>query len=164
MNLSIISLPPGGAPACERLLRSLPGWFGIEEAIVHYASVLETYETSVAMAGDEIAGFITIKRHNPFAAEIYVIAVREALHRHGIGRRLVAHAERRLRAESVEFLQVKTLGPSRPSEHYEATRRFYEALGFRPLEESTAIWPGNPCLIMVKKLENKEDGGEGHAR
>lgn len=61
-------------------------------------------------------------------------------------------------------LSITPLPPGGPSEHYAATRRFYEALGFRPLEESAAIWgPVNPCLIMVKKLENREDGSEGHA-
>ena len=50
-------------------------------------------------------------------------------------------------------LQVKTLGPSHPSEHYAATRQFYVARGFRPLEELTEIWgEDNPCLIMVKRL------------
>ena len=58
-----------------------------------------------------------------------------------------------LRARDVEYLQVKTLGPSDPSEHYAATRHFYSARGFRPLEELTAIWgEANPCLIMIKHL------------
>ena len=34
---------------------------------------------------------------------------------------------------------MKTLGPSRPSEPYARTRDFYEAQGFVPLEERTAI-------------------------
>jgi hypothetical protein len=30
---------------------------------------------------------------------------------------------------------------------------FYEAVGFKPLEETSQIWDEhNPCLIMVKKL------------
>jgi hypothetical protein len=41
-----------------------------------------------------------------------------------------------LRARSVEFLQVKTLGPSRPDERHDRTRRFYEHMGLRPLEEN----------------------------
>jgi hypothetical protein len=52
----------------------------------------------------------------------------------------------------LEYLQVKTLGPSRPDPGYEATRRFYEASGFRPLEELHGLWPGNPCLLLVKRL------------
>lgn len=47
---------------------------------------------------------------------------------------------------------MKTLGPSHPSPEYAATRRFYEACGFRGLEELHDLWPDNPCLIMVKPL------------
>jgi hypothetical protein len=48
---------------------------------------------------------------------------------------------------------VKTLGPSRRSERYERTRRFYEARGFVPLEELAGFWDeNNPCLILVKHL------------
>jgi hypothetical protein len=54
--------------------------------------------------------------------------------------------------DRVEFLQVKTLGPTRPDEGYDRTRRFYAQLGFRPLEEIRDLWPENPCLIMVKAL------------
>jgi hypothetical protein len=25
-------------------------------------------------------------------------------------------------------------------------------MGFEPLEEITGMWPGNPCLLMVKVL------------
>ncbi len=53
----------------------------------------------------------------------------------------------------MECLQVKTLGPSHPDEHYARTRRFYESRGFRPLEEIDSIWDEtNPCLIMVKRI------------
>ena len=71
----------------------------------------------------------------------------------GLGMALLQAAEEYLRARGVEYLQVKTLGPSEPSEHYAATRSFYAARGFRPLEELTAIWgEANPCLLMVKHL------------
>ena len=50
-------------------------------------------------------------------------------------------------------MQVKTLGPSHPSERYARTRTFYEALDFIPLEETTSFWGvGNPCLILVRVL------------
>ena len=53
----------------------------------------------------------------------------------------------------VRVLEVKTFGPSGRSEEYERTRRFYETIGFLPLEETTALWgPENPCLILVKPL------------
>jgi len=62
-------------------------------------------------------------------------------------------AEEELRAEGVRYLQVKTLGPSRPDDEYERTRRFYEARGFVPLEEMFGVWlEDDPMLILVKAL------------
>ena len=57
-----------------------------------------------------------------------------------------------LRDRGVEYLQVKTLGPSRPDAGYERTRGFYEARGFVPLEELHDLWDANPCLLLVKRL------------
>ncbi len=58
-----------------------------------------------------------------------------------------------LKCQGVEYLQVKTLGPSSPDDHYEKTRAFYLAMGFRPLEEFRRIWDeANPCLIFIKSL------------
>jgi hypothetical protein len=57
-----------------------------------------------------------------------------------------------------QLLEVKTLGPSYPSEHYERTRRFYERRGFVSLEELHGLWPNNPCLIMVKFLSAPSPG------
>jgi len=62
-------------------------------------------------------------------------------------------AEEELRADRVRYLQVKTLGPSRPGDGYERTRRFYVARGFVALEELVGVWPeDNPMLILVKAL------------
>ncbi len=58
-----------------------------------------------------------------------------------------------LLADGVELLQVKVLGPSQPDASYEQTRQFYARMGFQPLEEIHDLWPGNPCLIMVKILQ-----------
>ena len=72
-------------------------------------------------------------------------------HRHGIGRALLTRAEAYVRGR--RFLTVKTLAPSHPDENYRATRRFYEAMGFLPLEELPELWgPQNPCLVMIKTL------------
>jgi ribosomal protein S18 acetylase RimI-like enzyme len=81
------------------------------------------------------------------------MAVAPAMHRRGIGRALVETLEADLIADGVELLQVKTLGPSLPDASYDQTRRFYRRMGFRPLEEIGGLWPGNPCLIMVKVLD-----------
>jgi hypothetical protein len=45
------------------------------------------------------------------------------------------------------------LSPPHEIAEYAATRRFYLAMGFKPLEEFTGVWgDGNPCLLMAKAL------------
>jgi GNAT superfamily N-acetyltransferase len=152
--MSVVELvdPDERARACGALLRSLPEWFGIEEAIESYERQIRELPTLGVCEDGDVVGLLALKRHSDWSAEILVMAVRRELHGQGLGRRLVAAAEDYLGARNVEYLQVKTLGPSRPSRGYEATRRFYAACGFRPLEEIDGLWPGNPCLVMVKRL------------
>ena len=136
----------------EQILRALPGWFGIEESIIEYVRDLQRMETLIAEVSGEPVGFLTIKGHNESSAEIHVMAVLSVFHGRGCGRQLVEEAEQWLRSLSVEFLQVKTLSPSRPNSHYERTRGFYEHLGFRPLEENDLWGDTDPCLMLVKHL------------
>jgi GNAT superfamily N-acetyltransferase len=153
-SYAIRRLAPGESAVCERMLRDLPQWFGIEEALVSYVRDTETMETWMACAGDAgPVGFVTLRRHNEHSAEIQVMAVSPAWHRRGVGRALVKHAESVLCERGVDFLQVKTLGPSRPNEHYARTREFYRSMGFVPLEENRLWGEVNPCLILVKHLE-----------
>ncbi len=143
----------------DRLLRSLPDWFGIESSNAAYvasAATLPTYLATPAAgehgAESQAVGVLLAHRHFPGAAEIHLMAVEPSLHRRGVGRALVEALERDLVADGVRFLQVKTLGPSDPDAGYQRTRQFYAGVGFEPLEEITGLWPGNPCLIMVKPL------------
>ncbi len=51
------------------------------------------------------------------------------------------------------YLTVKTLSSTHPDPDYAETRAFYAAMGFVPLMELPDLWdPGNPCLVMLKKL------------
>ncbi|MDP2995169.1 MAG: GNAT family N-acetyltransferase [Anaerolineales bacterium] len=138
---------------CVPILRTLPDWFGIEEAILDYEREIEHLPTFLAKTDGSVLGFLSLKQHNPFSAEIHVMAVHPSAQRGGIGRALVVAAEVHARGLGVEYMQVKTLGPSRPEDGYARTRAFYEALGFRPLEEFKQIWDeNNPCLVMVKRM------------
>ena len=146
----------------ERLLRKLPAWFGIESSVLEYiesARRLPAYlawprgPASPGHPPGLAAGVLLAVRHFPRAAEIYLLAVDPAVHRQGAGRALVSALEADLSADDVEFLQVKTLGPSHPDPGYARTRQFYASVGFQPLEEITGLWPGNPCLIMIKTLQ-----------
>jgi GNAT superfamily N-acetyltransferase len=143
-----VSDPQVRSRLCESVLRELPDWFGIEEATAAYIRDVADLPTFAA----DGHGFLSIKLHTPRAAELYVMGVRPEHHRQGLGTALLAAAEDYLREQGVEYLQVKTLGPSWPDEGYERTRRFYEARGFVPLEEIHGLWERNPCLVMVKRL------------
>jgi GNAT superfamily N-acetyltransferase len=138
---------------CRSVLGALPEWFGIEESVRQYIRDVADLPT-FGVGGD---AFLSLKLHTEVAAEVYVMGVRPERQGQGLGTALVEAAESFLRPLGVEYLQVKTLGPSRPSPHYARTRRFYESRGFRPLEELKGFWnEENPCLIMVKHL-----GGAG---
>ena len=152
MTFAITTMRPEMAETCEQILRALPEWFGIEEAIVSYRKDIETMPTWVAVDDDRIVGFLTVSHHNEYSAEIQVMGVFKEYHRKGVGRAMVVHIEKLLREQKVEYLQVKPLGPSRECHEYELTRRFYASLGFRPLEENNLWGEANPCLIMVKRL------------
>lgn len=96
---------------------------------------------------------MTLLQHSPYAAEIYVMGIREEAHRQGIGRTLIEHGMSYLCGLGVEYLQVKTLSPSRPDEHYDRTSHFYLSCGFDLLEEIPELWgKENPCLIIVQKI------------
>ncbi len=112
----------GKGALCEAVLRSLPDWFGIEEAVRQYALDIDCLPTFLVMDGDRALGFLSVKIHNEYSAEVYVMGVRQEAQRQGIGRGLVGKAEAFLREQGIEYLQVKTLGPSRLDEHYARTR------------------------------------------
>lgn len=121
---------------CNRILRALPKWFGIETAIVNYTRAVESMPMFVAEteSGDAVA-FLSLNFHNEYNAEIHVIAVLPERHGKGLGTHLVNTAEAYARKRGARYLTVKTLSPSQPNEEYEKTRQFYQSVGFVPLEE-----------------------------
>jgi ribosomal protein S18 acetylase RimI-like enzyme len=144
---------PGPAADCECILRALPEWFGLEAAIQSYAATIPSLPTFLAKVGGQTIGFLSLKQHNPYSAEIYVMGVLPAFQHSGIGRALLEKAEGYAKSQQIEYLQVKTLGPSNDDANYAKTRAFYASMGFRPLEEFKQIWDeNNPCLVMVKRI------------
>jgi ribosomal protein S18 acetylase RimI-like enzyme len=147
------------ASNCEPILRSLPAWFGIETELCQYVRDIDCLPTFLAWQNEKVAGFLTLKQHNPLAAEVLVMGVMPTMQGLGIGSGLMQKAEMWLCEQGVLYLQVKTLGPSCDDEHYARTRAFYEAMGFVAMEELKQIWDeANPCLIMVKKLDMSLSG------
>jgi coenzyme F420-0:L-glutamate ligase/coenzyme F420-1:gamma-L-glutamate ligase len=151
MQVVEIREPAERSRIAEAVLRDLPDWFGIEEATRKY---IEDAASLPTFAVEPDAGFLCVKQHTRQAAEVYVMGVRREQHRRGIGRALVAEAERWCRIHGIRYLQVKTLGPSRPDPGgYDLTREFYDAMGFVRLEELHGLWDEeNPTLILVKDV------------
>jgi len=143
----------GQSRVCERVLRALPQWFGIESATLEYIASAEKMPSFVASVAGEPVGLALFQRHFERSAELHLIAVLPEAHRHGAGRALLASGEAWLAGQGVEFLQVKTLSPARVDANYARTRQFYLGVGFTPLEELPTLWDvRNPCLMLIKHL------------
>lgn len=157
MSARIERLSPEDAPGCEAVLRALPAWFGLEHAILDYRAAAAEHPTFGTRAPDgSVTSFLTTKRHFASSAEVHCMAVRPELRGQGIGSALLAAAEAWLAEGGVDFLQVKTLSASSPDPGYAETRAFYLAKGFVPLEEFPELWdPHNPCLLLIKHLEER---------
>ena len=153
MVIMLHEVDGGAGAACCEILQQLPTWFGIPEANQHYIDTADASPGVIATLDGDAVGITTVKRHSPYAAEIYLMAVKPAHHRHGVGRRMLERVEHRLAADGFEFLQVKTLSAARPDEGYARTRAFWLACGFRPLEEFPTLWdPRNPALQLIKTV------------
>lgn len=138
---------------CAAVIADLPQWFARPDANQCYVETAADIDMLGCTAGDEVAGFVSLTQHFDTTAEIYLLAARPRWHGTGLGRALVSAAEDWARARRLRFLTVKTLGPSHPDPAYETSRSFYRAIGFAPVEEIQDIWPGNPCLLLIKTLD-----------
>ncbi|WP_109473115.1 GNAT family N-acetyltransferase [Ornithinimicrobium cavernae] len=138
--------------ATRRILGALPSWFGIPAANAHYVRAAAEKDSYLAQVDGTTVGVALVDRHFPESAEIHLIAVSPGQHGTGVGSALVRAIEADLVADGARLLQVKTVGASHEDEGYAATRAFYVARGFLPLEEARGVdWDG-PTLTMVKPL------------
>ncbi len=139
---------------CNDILRVLPDWFAVEKSIQKYVKDVKKLPMFICKTNNEVVGFLALKIHNPFTAEVYVMGVLPKFHRQNIGSQLLEKAEIYLRQRKIEFLTIKTLSSSEPYKPYKKTRLFYTRCGFKPVEDFGAkIWgKNNPCLLMLKKL------------
>ncbi|MFN8576486.1 MAG: GNAT family N-acetyltransferase [Candidatus Sericytochromatia bacterium] len=138
---------------CEKILRDLPDWFGIESAIVEYLDDIKKMETYGVFDNEKVIGFLTLNYHNQFTAEIHVMGIYKEFHHKNIGSELIKYIENILKSRNYEYLEVKTLSDSHPDINYKQTRAFYFKNGFRPVQEFKELWgEHNPCLLMIKKI------------
>ncbi len=137
------------------ILRSLPQWFGIEDAIVEYVKgVRDSAFLTINIKNTEV-GFISIIDHNEYTSEIYAMGIFKEFHRKGFGKKLLNEAVNKLKIQGKKFLTVKTLSDTHPDVNYKITRNFYKSMGFYPLQELPDLWgKSNPCLLMIKRLDD----------
>jgi GNAT superfamily N-acetyltransferase len=152
--LQPVRVHDGRAAICREVLESLPEWFGIPASIDAYVSAADALPMLACFGADgEVAGFVSVKTHTAVAAEVHVMGVKRAWHRRGIGRSLIEAAVQLAVSQGTRYLTVKTLSPSNDDPNYATTRRFYEAVGFLPIEGFPTIWGAdNPCLFMLRPL------------
>ena len=140
-------------PACERILASLPEWFGLPESNRGFVEGLTHLPAAVAEYEGQIVAFVSIRAHDGRSAEIEAMAIEPGLHHRGIGRSLVGWVLKWYASEGFVWLHVKTRGPATPDMYYEKTRKFYQAVGFDPLFESRTLWgPEDAALVLVRKI------------
>lgn len=53
---------------CDTVLHRLPEWFGIEESIAEYVSLVEEMPFYGVYDGERPVGFLAVKVHNAFTA------------------------------------------------------------------------------------------------
>jgi ribosomal protein S18 acetylase RimI-like enzyme len=151
-----ISTADDKSKICEQLLRALPEWFGNEVPILEYAQGVREKPFYAAIDNDTPIGFVSVHIHNPHTSEIYVMGILKTHHKQGIGKKLVDICVNFCQSKSIEFLTVKTLDESAEYEYYDRTRKFYLAMGFKPLQVFPLHWDAdNPCLLMVKHINKK---------
>jgi GNAT superfamily N-acetyltransferase len=153
--MSIVRTTHNVESGCELVLRSLPRWFGQEEALLEYVRNTSRLPTFISTEANAINGFATLQQHFPQSFEVICVAVHAAVRGSGVGRGLLESASAWARAEGGQFLQVKTIAATHPSTEYAETRAFYERVGFVPLEVFPTLWSAkHPCLQLVKHLHN----------
>ena len=75
-SLRIVGPELDAKDQCEAILRSLPRWFGIEEALVSYVADTAVLPTCALQSGDRLDAFLTLRQHFPNAWEVHCMAVR----------------------------------------------------------------------------------------
>ncbi len=138
---------------CNNILTKLPNWFGNPVALADYVEKVSEMPFYACIEDDKAVGFVAIKTHNSYTAEVCVMGVLSEYHRNGIGANLIDLCVEYCKRHNHRYLTVKTLADLNPDEGYAKTRSFYLSQGFCPLEVFTEIWDEqNPCLFMVRSI------------
>ena len=153
MEIREITTPDEKRRITRLILESLPDWFGLPEAREEYIEKSVKQPFFAAFDGENAVGFLYLAETGKDTAELYVMGVLKEYHRRGVGKMLFAAAKQRAKELGYSFLQVKTVQMGKYPE-YDATNRFYLALGFGEFEVFPTLWDErNPCQIYVMSLK-----------
>jgi GNAT superfamily N-acetyltransferase len=146
------------AEDCLELARGLDRGFN-ETGIEAMAEDLPSQVQFVALEGDDLLGFASVREQAPGVAELAWFAVRDDRQGEGIGTRLLRAVYARRASEGDRLLTVKTLAATVEDDHYAGVREFYESEGFLHVDtiEPYPGWePGNPCAIYARPLSDAD--------
>ncbi len=138
-----------------------PQGAGVPAGVVRHCGIREAYiRESVdqpffaCYADGQAAGFLCLKETGKATAELAVMGILPAFHRHGLGRALFDRARAHAVSCGYSFLQVKTVQMGR-YEIYDRTNKFYLSLGFQEFEVFPTLWDAhNPCQVYVMAIGN----------
>ena len=141
------------------VLEALQEWFEVPETREGYIRDSAGWPFFAAFVEGQPVGFLCLKETGKATVELAVMGVLKEYHRYGIGKALVHKARQTASEQGYEFFQVKTVKMG-CYEDYDATNRFYQALGFKEFEVMPTYWDeANPCQIYVMHLKG-ESGNE----
>ena len=161
----------GDAPAAFRLVCDRVAWMdarGISQwnTTGYTESYPEAYFRARAAAGElfgmadggRLVGVVVVLGSDPRwdgqprRTALYVHNLATDWRVGGVGRALVEAARRAAREAGYAFMQVKTVQMGKYAE-YDATNRFYLAMGFKEFEVFPHLWDEwNPCQVYVMGL------------
>ena len=114
---TIVEVTEGRSDLCREVLDDLPDWFGLPDATARYVEAAADLPMLVCRIGGDRAGFVSLRVHTDFAAEIHVIGVKRRHHRRGAGRALGGAAARYCAARGLALPDGQDAGvvPSQPA-------------------------------------------------
>ena len=134
------------ARGCARIMAGSEPWVTLGRSYERSLEIVRdpAREVSVAVDDGGVLGFVIVCMVGAFVGYIQTVAVSDAARGHGLGTRLVEHAERRIFRDSPNvFLCVSTFNPD--------ARRLYERLGYSAVGELTEyLIPGHGELLLRK--------------
>ena len=96
------------AAIVREVLHDLPEWFGLPESTKEYIENSKRLRLWAAFSNEQVIGCIVSKETSEDTAEIYVMGVKKAFHKMGIGRQLFEVFENELK-RTYKYIQVKTV-------------------------------------------------------